>query len=465
MTSVRDRYSDLDWNYLRVPPKLQPFIRWEKQGDGEIYECCILDGWPSKVASNRSDNSYATKDLFSPHPTRPGLWKYFARLDDTIVLLNGEKANPIPLEHTVREHRNVAEAIVVGAGKPQLGLFVVAAPCTTGMTEEEIIESIQPAIELANKGQDDFGKISSSMIKVLPSDTIYPRTDKGTIIRAAFNKQLSQDIEALYQQAEVAAGTNGLTLEEDELSVYLRDLVIASMGLKDPSILANDTDFFSLGMDSLQAINIRSQILKALNTGEGSLGLNIVFEYPNIDALAHKLYSLRTGCGEVGSINSVDIMASLVEKYSNYDPHIPGSSVATGDYIVLTGTTGSLGAHILSILVSNSSVHRVYALVRAKNMIEASSRVINSLIERKLYHAMSQSDRDRILAIPADFSKKDLGLSPQIYSEVVNTVNKVIHCAWSVNFNMSILSFEEQHIKGITHQSNTSQYVRNSDGS
>ena len=42
-------------------------------------------------------DAYATSDLVSPHPTKPGLWKIVGRMDEQIVLSNGEKTNPIPL--------------------------------------------------------------------------------------------------------------------------------------------------------------------------------------------------------------------------------------------------------------------------------------------------------------------------------------------------------------------------------
>jgi hypothetical protein len=81
---------------------------------------CVLDGWTSRVASNQPDSSYATKILFTPHPTTPNAWKYYARLDDTIVLMNGEKANPVTIKGSIRENINITKAIVFGNGKARL---------------------------------------------------------------------------------------------------------------------------------------------------------------------------------------------------------------------------------------------------------------------------------------------------------------------------------------------------------
>jgi hypothetical protein len=36
---------------------------------------------------------YATSDLLLPHPTRPGWWKVFGRVDDQIMHNTGEKVS------------------------------------------------------------------------------------------------------------------------------------------------------------------------------------------------------------------------------------------------------------------------------------------------------------------------------------------------------------------------------------
>lgn len=90
MTSFRPE-GDKAWNYVRENDKLKPYLRWVPRGPN-LFECTVTDGWPAKVTSNCDDGSYATKDLFEPHPEIPHAWKYIARLDDTIVLVNGESS-------------------------------------------------------------------------------------------------------------------------------------------------------------------------------------------------------------------------------------------------------------------------------------------------------------------------------------------------------------------------------------
>lgn len=164
MTSFRPP-GDKAWNYVRENEKLKPFLKWIPRGPN-LYECTVTEGWPSKVASNQPDGSYATKDLFEPHPTIPGAYKYIARLDDTIVLVNGEKFNPVMMEGRIRSNKAIVETVVFGSGRPNLGMLVV--PSSPVRTEEEVLDQIFPSIEEANRTVEAYARISRDMVKVLP---------------------------------------------------------------------------------------------------------------------------------------------------------------------------------------------------------------------------------------------------------------------------------------------------------
>lgn len=169
MTSFREP-DDKAWNYVRPSDNLKPFLRWEPMGEG-IFELVVLNGWPSKVASNRPDGAYATKDLFMPHPTVPDAWKYYARSDDTIVLLNGEKVVPTMVEQAARQHKSVQEAVIFGNGMPQLGMIIIPSEIMSNASTAEVIDSIWPVVEQQNQFSAAYAQIPQSMIKVLPVGT------------------------------------------------------------------------------------------------------------------------------------------------------------------------------------------------------------------------------------------------------------------------------------------------------
>ncbi|KAI9369802.1 hypothetical protein BJX61DRAFT_545228 [Aspergillus egyptiacus] len=443
MTSFRER-SDLDWDYVRPGPSLLPYIRWEEQMPG-IYELCVLEGWPSKVASNRPDGAYATKDLFEKHPTKENAWRYYARLDDTLVLENGEKANPLSIEGVCRNHPNIAEAIAFGSNRPRLGLFLIRADSCSGETDEQIIDLVMPAIEKCNAESPAYAYLSRDMIRVLPADSQYRKTDKGTVIRAAFYRSFADQIDQVYDQ-EDSSGSQ--VLERDELVAFLRKslLEIASI---EPSGLQDSTDLFSLGVDSLQSLRLRSVILKTLDLGGQKLSQNFVFENPSISAMAEELTRLRLGNGPQQQVPVEERMEKLIEKYGNgFKTHVPVPRDEDGQYIVVTGATGSLGAHIVSQLVRTEQVRRVYCLVRAPSSLSASHRVWESLHARYLMSSIPPDAERKIVALPADLSKDRLGLDHTAYEEIISSVTAVIHCAWSVNFNWALESFEQSCIAG-----------------
>lgn len=49
-------------------------------------------------------DAYATSDLLAPHPSKPGYWKVYGRVDDQIMHSTGEKASPITAISGVETH-------------------------------------------------------------------------------------------------------------------------------------------------------------------------------------------------------------------------------------------------------------------------------------------------------------------------------------------------------------------------
>ncbi|KAL2814280.1 hypothetical protein BJX63DRAFT_392630 [Aspergillus granulosus] len=439
MTSFRER-SDLDWDYVRPGPSLLPYVRWEEQMPG-IYELCVLEGWPSKVASNRPDGAYATKDLFEKHPTKENAWRYYARLDDTLVLENGEKANPLVIEGVARNHPNVAEAIAFGSNRPRLGLFLIRVDGRTDETDEQVVDSVLPAIEKCNAESPSYAYISRDMIRVLPADTVYRKTDKGTVIRSAFYRDFAEQISQVYDQ-EDASGSQ--VLEANELCAFLRNSLLDLTSIE-PSSLQDTTDVFSLGVDSLQSLRLRSVILKTLSLGGQKLSQNFVFENPSIQAMADTITRLRTGQEGQEQAPVEERMAALIEKYSQgFKTHVPVPREDDGEYVVVTGATGSLGAHVVAHLAQSERVRKVYCLVRAPTPLSAFHRVRQSLHARFLSTNITPDVEHKIVALPADLSNSTrLGLEEAVYEELISSITSVIHCAWSVNFNWSLESFEQ----------------------
>ncbi|KAK4096417.1 acetyl-CoA synthetase-like protein [Parathielavia hyrcaniae] len=438
MTSFRSP-NDKAWNYVRETDKLRPYLEWIPRGPN-LFECAVKDGWPAKIASNQPDGSYRTKDLFEPHPAIPGAWKYIARSDDTIVLVNGEKFNPVQLEGNVRSDHRVAEAVVFGAGRPSLGILIVPAPGLAHVAADEVRELVWPVVQRAQADAESYARISREMVCVLPADCACPRTDKGSVIRQAFYKAFAAEIDAAYDAADRGSGELSV-MSEHELRQFLREALAQVAG---PALatVSDDTDFFLVGLDSLRALQVRSLILRSVDLGGKSLGQNAVFDFPSIDKLSLHLLALAGGQEAKRQDTVEDDMRALIEKLGNFHPREPQS-------VVVTGATGSLGAHVVACVLRDPSVGTVYCLVRAASNEEAARRLKESLLQRRLYHTIPASSARRVVVLKSDLSHPTLGLGTETYSTVTEKLGAVIHCAWSVNFNLHLSSFEKTNLAGV----------------
>jgi nucleoside-diphosphate-sugar epimerase/acyl carrier protein len=273
------------------------------------------------------------------------------------------------------------------------------------------------------------------------------------MIRLASYRKFEDLINAVYDRFETSAGAENeskLVLGFEELKSYLRRLFTAQLGLTN---LDEDTDFFDAGVDSLQAIKVRSFLKRELDLGSSDLDQNVVFEHPSVAKLAAHLFALRNG--ELAEQeDEIHVMEQLIEKYSSFLKQMQPRQ----EVIILTGTTGSLGAHILAQLLPNPNVKKIYCLVRATSSEDALDRVLSTMSAKQLPF----QNISKIIALPALLDRADLGLDATIVDDLRDNLTKIIHSAWAVNFNLNIKSFEKQHIQGVSNLLNLCLSVRGS---
>ncbi|KAL8814336.1 MAG: hypothetical protein Q9223_006431, partial [Gallowayella weberi] len=288
---------------------------WPKPIGDEQYEFVFLEGYPIAVESNSTDppNSFHSKDVFSPHPNISNAWKYLGRLDDRVTLLNGEKVLPLPIEGRIKKHPLVKEDVVFGVSRPLPGSLVFRAEAAKELTDAEFVDEIWPDVEAANETAEGFSKISKDMIVPLPAGIEYPQADKGSFIRPQMYRAFEKEIDDAYGRLEQNQ-EGSLQLEVSALEEHLLKMGRQLVG---EQLETKITDFFTAGMDSLRAIQMRGLIVKELDLGGNSkdLSQNVVFETSNVENLAKHLCEVRQGrASETRDWKMV--MKGLMEKYS-----------------------------------------------------------------------------------------------------------------------------------------------------
>ena len=135
-----------------------------------------------------------TRDLFTPHPTKPGLWRFHSRVDDMIVLSTSHKLWPIPFEKAVLGHPSVAGVVLVGNGRPEPVLIFKPR---SGLEGQAFLDEIWPLVLQANKDGASYGKVRRSHIIFTEPHLGVRRTPKGTISRKPTETLYAEHIEAI----------------------------------------------------------------------------------------------------------------------------------------------------------------------------------------------------------------------------------------------------------------------------
>lgn len=392
---------------------------------------------------------WRTKDLFAPHPKKPGLWLYQGRKDDVLVLSNGEKVNPVGFEKTIESHPLIKGALVVGAGRFQTGLILEPEWETLpkGQTPEGLLDTVWPQIEEANAVSPAHGQVWRQKVAIAKKDKPFRRAPKGSIMRRMTVDLYRPEIEALYSNEasdeQIGKLDPGAEMHEVRETV-IKVLKLAGVGLPDDA--PGDADVFSYGTDSLQVLAVSSKLSHALSTKEKKVSVSprIIYSNPTLDGIAMSL----TGHGHQGSNNGTrtsreERMSKMAEKYTHDLPAASTPSLLPlpqQHTVILTGSTGSLGNYVLQEILASPRVAKVYCLNRSAN---AESRQRDSFERRGV-----AADFGKVAFLHTDFSKSHFGLSEETYSELLETADIFIHNAWAVDFNLALESYEPVHIAG-----------------
>lgn len=86
---------------------------------------------------------------------------------------------------------------------------------------------------------------------------------------------------------------------------------------------------------------------------------------------------------------------------------------------------------------------RISCLARSNN---AAERIKTSLAT---WSTPPHIDSSRVSSHQADYKSADFGLPPAVLSDLRETVDIITHNAWKVDFNHSLETFEETHIRGV----------------
>lgn len=189
-------------------------------------------------------------------------------------------------------------------------------------------------------------------------------------------------------------------------------------------------DLFDQEFDSLSATFLRHRIVGALKNSvhdaakvaAQNIPQNFVYAHPSIEELTSAITKLihSDADSNSGDGRKKALVEEMIAHYSvGLEEAIVQESSSTssgGMVVLLTGSTGGLGSHILEILLSLASVERVYAFNR-HGRIPVSGRQTAAFVDRALDVKLLSSEK--LVYLEGDTTKSDLGLPPGVWKTVI----------------------------------------------
>ncbi len=201
---------------------------------------------------------------------------------------------------------------------------------------------------------------------------------------------------------------------------------------------------------SLQATWIRNQIVQALRTTVGDrsefLPPNCVYQAPTIAELTRLVLS-AAGTLQNGhiheSIPRAQVLRDIALRYTSTFPSRPTELLESydgQDIVLLTGTTGGLGAHVLFHLLKDPTVGRVYALNRASASMKQQRNTFrgNGLDEDTL-------KSPKLKFLTGDLSQPSFGLDLSVYEDVSSTFFVCLPGSRTYMINLLAAEFRDPH--------------------
>lgn len=431
-----------DWHYLRLRSDMGLELE-ELREDGEntgFYKLVGKPfGWKSRFEiQDRLERNLSCSNLEV---------KVLGRNDDLIVLASGEKVLPQRIETVLSNLDYVKAAVVFGEHHNEIGVLVELSDNFKSSQPEQVRDKLWFAIQNINHEMDGHARISSpKAILLSPADKVIPRSDKGSIQRKETYELYSNEIKSVYENLEGASTTDLFILDKNRLTEGLRDLVQTSVGdrMSCEGWEAED-DFFEHGMDSLEALRLSRRVKNIQNKHEfpGLAGctvtVRLIYKNPSIAKL-EEVFLGRSNTIR-NDLQRCCEMRALRERYTRTIRSYSLHQEVASQVILLTGSTGHLGANILAQLVKARRIKKVICMNRKAETMSRDRQLISNTRQ-----GINLQDKEwaKIEFIDVNTQSANFDIRDAISDAIACQISHIIHNAWPMNFQRTLASYESQ---------------------
>lgn len=354
----------------------------------------------NEIIYHSADDAYLTKD---------GDLHYLGRIDNQ-VKIRGFRVEIGEIETKLLRHPNINKCVVLPKKNGDLDSYLVAYV---------VMDKKLPVSDLKAYISD---LVPAYMV---PNFFVFldklPLTSNGKVDR---KKLLSMEVNVEKKKKYVAPRND---FEKAFQEVAEKVLGIDNIGIDDSII--------DLGADSLTLMKITIELL------ERNYILNIqdIYELKTIREISDKMFSDKAPKEKE---NEKEIQNNV---YYKFNEDFSEQKISEKN-VLLTGSTGYLGIHILNELLKRTDAN-IYCIIRKKN----SEPVTERLKEKLSFYFGDELLKylgNRIQVVEGDISLPKFGLKDSEYENLGKTVNVVIHSAAIVDHYGNKELFESINVNG-----------------
>lgn len=201
------------------------------------------------------------------------------------------------------------------------------------------------------------------------------------------------------------------------------------------SNISIDDTWQDLGGDSLSIISIQTKLYDC----DIHIDTQDLYRFPSVRLLSDFLLSRQNKKPATLADVNVGKRISLNNSY------LPINHKKIGN-ILLTGTTGYLGAHILYELLKQTNTN-IYCLVRGNSHKDAKI-YLKSILSYYFNTAFYKNNMNRIIVVNGDITINEFGLGKQEFAELTKKIDIIIHSAALVKHYGDYNEFERINVVG-----------------
>lgn len=395
------------------------------------YKCWSFFGtYQPNTENYREDDFYSrvykTGDLGKFN--QDGNVEFIGRVDN-MVKIRGFRIELGEIEAKLLKHEDIREALVVVNDKDKSDKRI----CAYIVTNRKLI--IKELREFLIQYLPDY---------MIPADFIeldkIPLNSSGKVDR----KKLPEPVYHIEHEIQ-------LERPKTTIEIQLAKVWEKVLGVKDIGV---NSDFFELGGNSIKAIQVISNLESNLN-----IKVNDIFKHKTIKSIARNIGVIGEDVYKnIEEFKSV-LNAKTIEKEPEYNEELLDYNEMTKRYkgidltskkeyrnILLVGSTGYLGIHLLKDILENTDSNLIL-LVRGKSEEQAKERLINKMhfhFTEDLYSKY----RKRITVVKGDFTQENFGLDLYDYIKLSKQVDCIINSAANVKHYGFHEEFYEVNVKG-----------------